>query len=160
MGHSMSTSFHKPPSALNQHSLEKAGRAGSSVSFSNHNDVGINKYASQTKMAAEQMHPIRGDPARLNQPIAIELDHMRDTVPVKNQKMFRNVAAIEIGELKDALAYAERLLARNMEEREDLMKRDAEHQFEMKRAEDRLGAANKARENAESEVTRLNDKFK
>ena len=106
------------------------------------------------------MHPIRGDPSRLNQPIAIELDHARDTVPVKNQKMFRNVASIEIGELKDALAYAEKLLAQNMEEREDLLKRDAEHQFEMKRADERLGAANKARQNAEAEVTELNQKFK
>jgi len=34
--------------------------------------------------------------------------------------MFRNVAAIEISELKDALAYAERLLARNFEEKEAL----------------------------------------
>lgn len=41
-------------------------------------------------------------------------------MPVKNQKMFRNVAAIEIGELKDALAYAERLLAKNFEEKEVL----------------------------------------
>lgn len=42
-------------------------------------------------------------------------------MPVKNQKMFRNVASIEIGELKDALAYAEHLLAKNMEEKESLM---------------------------------------
>ena len=45
----------------------------------------------------------------------------RDTVPVRNQKMFRNVASIEISELKDSLAYAERLLAKNMEEKEALM---------------------------------------
>jgi hypothetical protein len=35
--------------------------------------------------------------------------------------MFRNVASIEIGELKDALAYAEHLLATNMQEKESLM---------------------------------------
>ena len=35
--------------------------------------------------------------------------------------MFKNVASIEIAELKDALAYAERLLAQNMEEKESLM---------------------------------------
>ena len=34
--------------------------------------------------------------------------------------MFRNVAAIEIAELKDALAYAERLLAKSYEEKEAL----------------------------------------
>ena len=94
-------------------------------------------------MAADKLHPIRGDPARLTQPIAIELNHARDTFPVKNQKMFQNVAQIEIGELKDALAYAERLLAQNMEEKESLMQKDNEHQFEIKRVEDRLANANK-----------------
>ena len=66
--------------------------------------------------------------------------------------MFRNVASIEIGELKDALAYAEHLLATNMEEKEALMKKDAEHQFEIKRVEDRLQDANKARQNQEAEI--------
>ena len=69
----------------------------------------------------------------------------RDTVPVRNQKMFRNVASIEISELKDALAYAERLLAKNMEEKEALMQKDNEHQFEIKRVEDRFNVADKAR---------------
>jgi len=35
--------------------------------------------------------------------------------------MFRNVASIEISELKDALAYAEMLLAKNLAEKESLM---------------------------------------
>ena len=80
----------------------------------------INKYETQTQMASDKLHPIRGDPAMLSQPIDIHLDHARDTVPVKNQKMFRNVASIEIAELKDALAYAERLLAKSLEEKEAL----------------------------------------
>ena len=59
--------------------------------------------------------------------------------------MFRNVAAIEIAELKDALAYAEKLLSKNMEEKEALMQKDNEHQFEIKRVEDRFNVADKAR---------------
>ena len=78
-------------------------------------------------MAAEKMHPLRGDPARLAHPIAIDLNHERETMPVKNQNMFRNVASIEIAELQDALAYAEKLLASNLEEKEGLMKKDTEH---------------------------------
>ena len=41
--------------------------------------------------------------------------------------MFRNVASIEIAELKDALGYAEKLLATNMAEKERLMQKDTEH---------------------------------
>ena len=67
------------------------------------------------------MHPLCGDPSTLSQPIGIKLDHQKDTVPVKNQKMFRNVASIEIAELKDALNYAEQLLAKNLAEKERLM---------------------------------------
>ena len=52
--------------------------------------------------------------------------------------MFRNVAAVEIGELRDALSYAEYLLAQNLTEKEALMKKDAEHNFEIKKVEDRL----------------------
>ena len=63
----------------------------------------------------------------MTQPINIHLDHEQDTVPVKNQKMFRNVASIEIAELKDALRYAEELLTKNMQEKEKLMQKDAEH---------------------------------
>lgn len=90
------------------------------------------------------MHPLRGDPRVLTQPIGVNLDHA-DTVPVRNHKMFRNVASIEIAELKDALAYAEQLLAKNMQEKERLMQKDTEHQFEIKRVEDRCTVANQAR---------------
>lgn len=62
--------------------------------------------------------------------------------------MFRNVAAIEISELKDALAYAEKLMAKQLDEKEALMQKDNEHQFEIKRVEDRLDATDKARQNA------------
>ena len=126
-----SLSSHKNPSMLGgqppfSHSQHVGRSHGSSVSFSNqiqHNNQApnmINKYETQTQMASDKLHPIRGDPAMLSQPIDIHLDHARDTVPVKNQKMFRNVASIEIAELKDALAYAERLLAKSLEEKEAL----------------------------------------
>ena len=52
---------------------------------------------------------------------------MSDTVPERNYKMLRNVANVEIAELKDALSYAEYLLAKNMQEKEELMKKEAEH---------------------------------
>ena len=81
----------------------------------------------------------------MTQPINIHLDHERDTVPVKNQKMFRNVASIEIAELKDALRYAEELLTKNMGEKEKLMQKDAEHQFEIQRVEDRCQNQSKGR---------------
>lgn len=74
--------------------------------------------------------------------------------------MFRNVAAIEISELKDALAYAEKLMAKQLDEKEALMQKDNEHQFEIKRVEDRLDATDKARQNAQSEVAQLGQKFK
>lgn len=105
-------------------------------------------------------HPLRGDPAQLTQPISIKLDHEKDTMPVRNQKMFRNVASIEIAELKDALAYAERMLSKEIGEKENLMQKDAEHQFEVKRVEDRLNHANAARSSAETQVDQLNQKFK
>ena len=59
--------------------------------------------------------------------------------------MFRNVASIEIAELKDALNYAEQLLAKNLAEKERLMQKDTEHQFEIKRVEDRCSEANRGR---------------
>ena len=45
--------------------------------------------------------------------------------------MFKNVASVEISELKDALNYAEYLLAQNLQEKEGLLKKDAEHNFEI-----------------------------
>lgn len=123
-------------------------RTGSSMSFNQNGAANsINKYDQQTRNAAEQVahHPLRGDPAQLTQPINIKLDHERDTLPVKNQKMFRNVASIEIAELKDALAYAESMLSKEMGEKEKLMQKDAEHEFEVKRVEDRLNHATAAR---------------
>ena len=73
---------------------------------------------------------MRGSPAKLTQPIAIQLNHT-DSVPLRNTKMFKNVAAVEIAELKDALSYAEYLLAQNLNEKEGLLKKDAEHNFEI-----------------------------
>ena len=54
------------------------------------------------------------------------------TAPSFTQKqaaLFKNVAGIEIGELKDSLAYAEYLLAQNVKEKEELLKINAEHTF-------------------------------
>ena len=43
--------------------------------------------------------------------------------------MFRNVAAVEIGELRDALSYAEHLLAQTLTEKEALMKNENAYFF-------------------------------
>ena len=99
---------------------------GNEISF-NGTANNINKYETQTKRTTDQMHPLRGDPSQLSQPIGVSLDNDRDTMPVKNQKMFRNVASIEIAELKDALAYAEMLLAKNIAEKERLAAKDVDH---------------------------------
>ena len=95
---------------------------------------------------------MRSDPKHLHQPIQIKLDH-NDTQPVRDQKMFKNVASVEIAELKDALAYAERLLAQNLSEKEALMKKDAEHNFEIKKVEDRLRETNNLKKKAEQNIT-------
>jgi hypothetical protein len=47
--------------------------------------------------------------------------------------MFQNTAGIEIAELKDALAYAESLLAQNLKEREAIIKENNDHAFAMRR---------------------------
>jgi hypothetical protein len=52
-----------------------------------------------------------------------------DTVPTRNYKTMQNVAAIEISELKDSLAYAEFQLAKNLREREKLEKEQTSHNF-------------------------------
>ena len=90
----------------------------------------------------------------MTQPIQIRLDH-GDSVPAKNQKMFKNVASVEIGELKDALAYAEYLLAQNLTEKEALMKKDAEHNFEMKKVEDKLRETADQKKKAQQAISNL-----
>ena len=62
----------------------------------------------------------------MNQPGSVRIEE-GDSVPLRNHKMIRNMANIEIGELKDALSYAEYLLAKNMKEKEELMGKQAEH---------------------------------
>ena len=69
--------------------------------------------------------------------------------------MFKNVASVEISELKDALAYAERLLAQNLTEKEALLKKDAEHNFEIKKVEDRLRDTNDLKKKAERNIVEL-----
>lgn len=62
------------------------------------------------------------------------------TAPSFTQKqaaLFKNVASIEIGELKDSLAYAEYLLSQNVKEKEELLKINAEHTFQMQAAENK-----------------------
>ena len=56
------------------------------------------------------------------------------------------MAGIEIAELKDALAYTELLLSKNMQEKEDLLRKDNEHLFEVREVE------NKARNFAEGKI--------
>ena len=79
------------------------------------------------------MHPLRGDPALLHQPIQINLDYTNDTHIARNKKMFKNTAHIEIAELRDALAYAEGLLAQNLAEKEAILKENNDHAFAMRR---------------------------
>jgi hypothetical protein len=47
-------------------------------------------------------------------PIQINFDYNNETAFARNKAMFRNTAGVEIAELKDALAYAENLLAQNL----------------------------------------------
>ena len=52
-----------------------------------------------------------------------------DTVPTRNYKTMQNLAAIEIAELKDSLAYAEFQLAKNLKEKDRLEKETTAHNF-------------------------------
>ena len=64
-----------------------------------------------------------------------------DTVPQRNYKTIQNLAALEIAELKDALAYAEFNLAKNIRDKEALAKEQTSHTFQVKEVESRLAAA-------------------
>lgn len=68
------------------------------------------------------------------------------------------MASVEISELKDALNYAEYLLAQNLQEKEGLMKKDAGHNFEIKKVEDRLRETSDAKKKAESTILDLEQK--
>ena len=72
--------------------------------------------------------------------------------------MFKNVASVEISELKDALNYAEYLLAQNLQEKEGLLKKDAEHNFEIKKVEDRLRETSDAKKKADNTIVELEQK--
>ena len=72
--------------------------------------------------------------------------------------MFKNVASVEISELKDALNYAEYLLAQNLQEKEGLLKKDAEHNFEIKKVEDRLRETSDAKKKADNTISELEQK--
>jgi hypothetical protein len=101
-------------------------------------------------------HPLRGDPKLLNQPIHINLDYNNDTIIARNKKMFLNTAHIEIAELKDALAYAEGLLAQNLQEREAIIKENNDHAFAMRREQERTRDAQLANKKLENNVQDLN----
>ena len=105
-------------------------------------------------------HPLRSDPKLLHQPIHINLDYNNDTVIARNKKMFQNTAHIEIAELKDALAYAEGLLAQNLQEREAILKENNDHAFAMRREQERTRDALQATKRLESDVQDLNGKLK
>ena len=51
------------------------------------------------------------------------------------------MAGVEIAELRDALAYAEFQLSKNIQEKEDLEKKQNSHMFVVKEVEDRLRKA-------------------
>ena len=104
-------------------------------------------------------HPLRGDSRLMNQAASLRV-RMEDTVPGKNFKMMANVAHVEIAELKDALAYAEYLLAKNMQEKEELMTKEAEHQFVVKGIEDKYRDCDGLRKKAEGTIQDLNGKLK
>lgn len=88
----------------------------------------------------------------MNQPIQINLDYNNDTVYARNKKMFQNTAGIEIAELKDALAYAESLLAQNLKEREAIIKENNDHAFAMRREQERTRDALNAQKVLENNV--------
>ena len=81
-----------------------------------------------------------------------------DTHPVQQQKLFKNVAAIEITELKDALAYAEFMLTKNMQEKEALMKENAEHGQVMFKVKTELEITENGKKKAEGEIRALSSK--
>ena len=66
--------------------------------------------------------------------------------------MMANVANVEIAELKDALSYAEYLLAKNMQEKEELMHKEAEHQFIVKGMEDKYRDCDNDRKKADGTI--------
>jgi len=74
--------------------------------------------------------------------------------------MVKNTAAIEIAELRDALAYAEYLLTKNMQEKEELLKTNTAHAFEMSKVEDQLKNTADGKRKAEGVITQMNQKFK
>jgi len=74
--------------------------------------------------------------------------------------MVKNTAAIEIAELRDALAYAEYLLTKNMQEKEELLKTNTAHAFEMSKVEDQLKNTADGKRKAEGVINQMNQKFK
>lgn len=74
--------------------------------------------------------------------------------------MFQNTANIEIAELRDALAYAESLLANNLKEREAIIKENNDHAFAMRREQERTREALLANKKLETNVNELSVKLK
>lgn len=83
-----------------------------------------------------------------------------DTVPQRNYKMIQNMAALEIGELKDSLAYAEFQLAKVVREKERLEKDQATHNFKMREVESNLSNAESDKNMLQREISSLNEKLK
>ena len=73
--------------------------------------------------------------------------------------MFQNVAQIEIAELKDSLAYAESLLAKNLQEKEEIMRQNTDHSFAMRREQEKTREVDKAKKSLEGNMADLNKKL-
>ena len=73
--------------------------------------------------------------------------------------MFQNVAQIEIAELKDSLAYAESLLAKNLQEKEEIMRQNTDHSFAMRREQEKTREVEKAKKSLEGNMADLNKKL-
>lgn len=111
-------------------------------------------YQQEPAIGAEPEHPLR-----TKVPASLHVQVEGDTVPQRNYKTIQNLAAIEIAELKDALAYAEYQLAKNIKEKETLAKEQTSHTFQIKEVEDRLRGAEQDKEHLQRDISRMNEKF-
>lgn len=83
-----------------------------------------------------------------------------DTIPQRNYKMIQNMAALEIAELKDSLAYAEFQLAKVVRDKERLEKDQTTHNFKMREVEGSLAGAENDKNMLKREISSINEKLK
>ena len=70
------------------------------------------------------------------------------------------MAALEIGELKDSLAYAEFQLAKIVRDKERLEKEGAQHNFKLRELEGNLASAENDKNMLNREISSLNEKLR